>query len=159
MIVGVISDTHMPSRGKEIPDGLAERLRRVDLILHAGDITTLGVLRQFERLAPVLAVSGNVDDAAVRQLLPATRTVAIEKFNIGLVHGDGAGPSTIERARRAFAEVDCIVFGHSHTPTVEIYRSTLMVNPGSPTDPRRQPRPSYAVLTVGETIQAEIVYL
>lgn len=159
MIVGVVSDTHMPSRAREIPGALAERLRTVDVILHAGDLTTVAVLREFERLAPVMAVSGNVDEEALWKLLPRTRTVALGGFRVGIVHGDGGGPSTIERARRAFEGVDCIVFGHSHAPTVEHYRSALMVNPGSPTDPRRQPRPSFAILTIEQEIRAEIVYL
>jgi len=131
----------------------------VDLIIHAGDLTTVAVLETLRSIAPVEAVSGNVDGSEVRMVLPPSKVIQVARFRIGLIHGDGTAFTTIERARRAFNVVDCIVFGHSHAPTVEQLRGVLMVNPGSPTDPRRQPRPSYALITVGDTLQAEIVYL
>lgn len=159
MLIGVVSDTHMPSRARELPAALVERFRTVDLILHAGDLTTMAVLDALRDIAPVEAVSGNVDGSEVRIALPANRVIQAGQFRIGLVHGDGTAFSTIERARRAFTGVDCIVFGHSHSPTVEQLRGVLMVNPGSPTDPRRQPRPSFALITAGESLGAEIVYL
>jgi putative phosphoesterase len=158
MRIGVVSDTHMPSRAREIPAALADQLRAVDLILHAGDLTTMAALESLRSIAPVEAVSGNVDEAAVRQVLPKTRTIQAGRFRIGLVHGDGPS-TTIDNARRAFSDVDCIVFGHSHTPTVETHRGILMVNPGSPTDPRREPRPSFAIITADETLEAKIFYL
>lgn len=159
MLIGVISDTHMPSRARELPSSLVESLRAVDLILHAGDLTSVEVLDFLRTLAPVEAVCGNVDSPEVLRVLPARKVIQAESFRIGLVHGDGPGASTIERARRAFDDVDCIVFGHSHSPTVGEYRSVLMVNPGSPTDPRREPRPSYALIHAGTALRAEIVYL
>ena len=159
MIVGVLSDTHMPSRARRLPEELEERLRVVDMIIHAGDLTTVALLEHLQSLAPTVAVRGNVDDAGVRFLLPESRMVVAGRFRIGVVHGDGASFTTIERARRAFEDADCIVFGHSHIPTVQIYRSVLMVNPGSPTDPRRQPNPSYAIITVGDSLDARIHYL
>ncbi len=159
MIIGVISDTHMPSRARTLPEALVERLREVDLILHAGDLTTHAVLEYLQTIAPTRAVSGNVDEPALKQVLPMQLVVQAGRFRVGLVHGDGSGSSTIERASRAFDDVDCVIFGHSHIPTVQHYRSTLMVNPGSPTDPRREPRPSYAIITADESLRADIHYL
>lgn len=160
MIIAAISDTHITGRARALPVPLVERLRTVDLILHAGDIATADALREIELLAPTRAVRGNVDDSSLRSILPASRTIQAASFRIGLVHGDsGQGLTTLQRARRAFQGVDCIVFGHSHSPYVGIEDGVLMVNPGSPTDKRREPRPSYALITVEDRISAEIVYL
>lgn len=159
MIVGVISDTHIPEKAKGLPAALVERMRGVDLILHAGDLTTAETLAYLRTLAPVYAVYGNVDTLEMKTLLPRSREIRVGDFRIGLIHGDGVSYTTIERARRAFDHVDCVVFGHSHSPTIQTVRSVLMVNPGSPTDRRREPHPSFAVLTVEDTIEAEIVYL
>ncbi len=159
MIIGAISDTHIPDKARGLPDALIEGLRRVDMILHAGDLTTTETLDYLRTLAPVYAVFGNVDDGEVKTVLPRSREIEAGAFRIGLIHGDGASFTTIERARRAFDGVDCIVFGHSHSPIVEEYRSTLMVNPGSPTDRRREPRPSYAIIKVEDHLEAEIIYL
>lgn len=159
MKIGVISDTHMPARARELPAELLAALHAVDMILHAGDLTTADVLESLRAIAPTVAVRGNVDSASVRVLLPDKQVIEADGFRIGLVHGDGSSLSTLERARRAFSDVDCIVFGHSHVPTVEKRGSVLMVNPGSPTDPRREPRPSYAIISTNGAIEAKIRYL
>jgi uncharacterized protein len=159
MLIAVISDTHMPDKARALPEALVERLRTVDLILHAGDFTSSATLRYISTLGPMEAVYGNVDDLAVRSVLPQSRLVEVGGFRIGLIHGDGPGASTLSRARKAFQDVDCIVFGHSHAPFCDIYDSVLMVNPGSPTDKRREPCPSYALLTVTDKLDAEIAYL
>jgi uncharacterized protein len=159
--IAAISDTHIGGSRRALPDALVERLRRVNLILHAGDISTAAALEQLRALAPVEAVHGNVDEIELQLTLPRTRVVAAGPFRIGLVHGDGVRGTTLERARRAFDHepVDCIVFGHSHSPYLHRHHAILMLNPGSPTDKRREPRASFALITIGETLEAEIVYL
>lgn len=159
MLIAVISDTHIPARARALPQALVEQLRGVDLILHAGDFTTLDTLNYLRTLAPTEAVYGNVDDGMVKAMLPRTTVVEARGFRIGLVHGDGSSGTTLERARRAFQGVDCVVFGHSHSPYLAKHDTVLMLNPGSPTDPRREPRPSYALLRITDRIEAEIVYL
>jgi putative phosphoesterase len=160
MLIAALSDTHMPDRARTLPEPLLDRLRTVDLILHAGDFTKLAILNHLRSLAPVEAVLGNVDEPALALELPRTRLVQVGRFRLGLVHGDGpGGGTTLERARRAFDRVDCIVFGHSHQPYLGTHRGALMLNPGSPTDRRRAPRPSFALVTVGDTLGAEILYL
>ncbi len=159
MLIAAISDTHITDKTRMLPAPLVDRLRTVDMILHAGDFTTLATLNFLRSLAPTEAVYGNVDEAIVKATLPRTQVVEVVGLRIGLVHGDGVGTSTPERARRAFDRVDCIVFGHSHSPYLQDRDGVLMVNPGSPTDKRREPRPSYALLTVTDHIEAEIVYL
>lgn len=162
MLIGVVSDTHIPSRARRIPPRVIAGLRGVDLILHAGDLTELSVLAELRAIAPVEAVVGNVDSLEVMEALPRTRILDVDGRRIGLVHGDGPGPSTPARVLRAFAgiPVDAIVFGHSHAPLCEHRDGLLLFNPGSPTDKRRQPRASYGLLRVeGEELTAEIVYI
>lgn len=95
----------------------------------------------------------------LKATLPRARIVEVGGFRLGLIHGDGVAGSTLERARRAFNGVDCIVFGHSHSPYLRRHDSVLMLNPGSPTDKRRAPRPSFALLRITDHLDAEIVYL
>lgn len=159
MLIAAISDTHIPDKARSLPDALIERLRTVDLILHAGDFTSLSVLNYLKTLAPVEAVSGNVDDVMVKATLPRTRIVTAGSFRIGLIHGDGSSGTTLGRASQAFDDVDCIIFGHSHSPYLRQHGSVLMLNPGSPTDKRREPHPSFGLLHIDDKLTAEIVYL
>ena len=160
VLIAAISDTHIPDKARALPEALLERLREVDLILHAGDITTISTLNQLKSLAPTDAVYGNVDDSILKATLPRSCVVEADGFRIGLIHGDSPGGGTTpDRAYRAFIGVDCIVFGHSHYPYLERRGEVLMVNPGSPTDKRHSPRPSFALLNTAEGLAAEIVYL
>lgn len=156
----VLSDTHMPVRARALPTSLVEALRRADLILHAGDLATLSVLDDLKQYAPVHAVSGNVDTPEVRMALPRRLVIPIGRFQVGLVHGDGPSGSTLSRARSAFARdsVDAVVFGHSHQPYLEWVDGRLFLNPGSPTDKRNQPEPSFAWLHVSDKLVPELVY-
>lgn len=159
MLIALISDTHIPDKAGALPEALVERLRTVDLILHAGDFTSLELLNYLKTLASTEAVYGNVDEPSLKSILPRNRIVEAGGFRIGLTHGDGVSGTTQDRARRAFDGVDCIVFGHSHSPLVARQGPVLMVNPGSPTDRRRSPRPSFGLLRATERLDAEIVYL
>ena len=160
MLIAAISDTHVPDKATALPEALIARLGSVDLILHAGDFTSASTLNQLTKLAPTEAVYGNVDDLFLKTTLPRARLVEAGGLRIGLIHGDGSvGGATLDRARRAFADVDCIVFGHSHYPYLERHGGVLMVNPGSPTDKRRAPYPSFALIDTSGGLAAEIVYL
>ena len=114
----VLSDTHMPSRGRVLPAAVQAVLPQADLILHAGDLTTGGVLEELRSHALVVAVAGNNDTPELCAELPRQAVVPAGAFRIGLVHGDGPGGNTFSRAAGAFAagSVDCVVFGHSHQP-------------------------------------------
>jgi uncharacterized protein len=108
------------------------------------------VPRLFEGLAPLEAVAGNNDPPALVRRFGRRKVVTLDGVRIGLVHGDGTRGTTIDRSVAAFAEepVDVICFGHSHQPVCERRGRTWVVNPGSPTDKRSQPRYSYAVLRI-----------
>lgn len=149
MKIIVVSDTHLPTRARKLPEPLLEALPGSDLILHAGDWSEWSVYEQISRYAHVAGVSGNTDPHDVRQKLGLTRIVQADGFRIGLVHGHTGSRSTEQNARNAFRQerVDAIVFGHSHIPVRKMVDGILMFNPGSPTDRRRQPKFSYGILT------------
>jgi putative phosphoesterase len=159
MKVGVISDTHVPTAAPSLPPGVFEAFRGVDLILHAGDIGALSVLDQLRALAPVEAVAGNMDGPEVQAMLPRRKVLSLGNYVIGLIHGKYRLDEQQEMVRKEFNSVDLIVYGHSHQPFWGKVGDVLFLNPGSPTDNRHAPYHSVALLTVGETIRAEIVRL
>ncbi|MEW9669098.1 metallophosphoesterase family protein [Ammoniphilus sp. 3BR4] len=160
MRIGVISDTHMPSRSKQIPQALLKGLKNVDLILHAGDWTQLEVVRAFEKLAPLDGVAGNNDGEEIVGRFGRKKILTFSGYRIGMVHGDGIKKTTEVRAWEAFAgeKVDIILFGHSHVPFLRKHQGVLLFNPGSPTDKRRQLQYSYGILALSSTIQAQHFY-
>ncbi len=140
MRIAIISDTHMPRGERGLPDACVERLRAADLILHAGDLMRISVLRELERLGPVIAVHGNVDDADVRAALPATAVVQAEGARIAVIHDAGPRAGRLARLRARFPDAAAVVFGHSHLPVHERSEDGFQIfNPGSPTERRRAP--------------------
>jgi uncharacterized protein len=152
MKVGIVSDTHLPRFGDRLPEALREGLRRerVALILHLGDFTGPAVPALFEALAPLEAVAGNNDPPALVARFGRRKVIPVAGVRIGLVHGDGRSGTTVTRSLGAFAgePVDVVCFGHSHRPLCERRESLWLVNPGSPTDKRGQPRYSYAIIEI-----------
>jgi len=161
MKIACISDTHIPGGTGKLPKALYEGLKGVDLILHAGDIVSLDVIEELRLIAPVEAVAGNMDGWDVASKLPEKTVVQAGRFRIGLIHGGGRVPGMEERILKLFEgdDIDCLVYGHSHNPNIERRGKVLLVNPGSPTDKRWAPYNSYAVITVGEVLTAEIIHI
>jgi uncharacterized protein len=142
MLIAVISDTHMPRGPRRLPDACVELIAAADLLLHAGDFSTLEVLRELEAIGPpVVGVCGNVDSAELRRLLPEERVVEADGARIALVHDAGPRTGRLERMRRRFGDrADIVVFGHSHLPLHEQAPDGFQIlNPGSPTERRRAP--------------------
>jgi uncharacterized protein len=138
--LAIISDTHLPRGARRLPDACVERLKAADLILHAGDLSTLAVLRELEGYGPVVAVHGNVDDAEVRAAVPAIASIEAAGATIALVHDAGPAKGRLARMRRRFPDADAVVFGHSHIPLHERTGDGFQIfNPGSPTERRRAP--------------------
>ena len=154
MRIAVVSDTHLPRFGRALPRALVEAMRRarIDLTLHCGDFTSPEVPRLFEALGPFDGVAGNNDGPELVGRLGRRKVLEVDGVRLGLVHGDqGAGRTTPERAARSFTnyEVDAVLFGHSHMPHLDrLPDGRWRLNPGSPTDKRRQPRYSWALLTI-----------
>jgi uncharacterized protein len=161
MLIAVISDTHLPRGNRRLPQACVERIAEADLLLHAGDLSTLEVLRELEAMGPpLLGVHGNVDSADVRRLLPAERVVEAEGVRIAIVHDAGPSAGRLERMRRRFGEqADVLVFGHSHLPLHEESPDGFQIfNPGSPTERRRAPTHTMGLIHVsGGAARCELV--
>ena len=156
--IGVISDTHIPKRAPRIPDAALSHVEGVELILHAGDLSSLAVLDQLAAFAPVEAVQGNVELPEVTARLPIKRELVIGGCVIGLVHILGDRARYARNARHEFPDARVVVFGHSHIPYVEDTDGLLLLNPGSATDRRRQPHCTIALLTIADgQPRAEII--
>ena len=136
----LISDTHVPGRARRLPDAVLRAADAADLVIHAGDWVTASVLEELAEHAPVLGVYGNNDGPDLRARLPEVARREIEGVRFAVVHetGDARGRET--RMPRAYPDVDVLVFGHSHIPWDTTAPGGLrLLNPGSPTDRRRQP--------------------
>jgi uncharacterized protein len=157
MRIAVVSDTHLPRFGDALPRALRVGIAqaRVDLIVHLGDFTGPGVPALLEDLGPLEAVAGNNDPPELLERFGRRRIVSAAGLRLGLTHGDlGPGRSTLERAVRHFpaTDADLVLFGHSHIPLVQrLDDGRWLLNPGSPTDRRRQPRFSWAIVEVTST--------
>jgi uncharacterized protein len=140
MELAIISDTHMPRGQRAIPARCLERCREADLILHAGDLVDLAVLRTLQSLGPAVhAICGNVDNAAVRAVLPARLELDLDGVRVGMTHIPGARDGRLRRLRRAFPACQAVVFGHTHMPEHGEQDGFQIFNPGSPTERRRAP--------------------
>jgi uncharacterized protein len=159
--IAIVSDTHMPRGGRRLPAECARRLRAADLILHAGDLMAVSVLRDLQSLGEVVAVYGNVDDAEVRAALPASAMVEVEGVRIAVVHDAGPARGRLRRLRAHFPDADAVVFGHSHMPLHERGPDGFQIfNPGSPTERRRAPRHTMGLAHVRSgTISFELIEL
>jgi uncharacterized protein len=160
MRVVALADTHAPRRWKSCPPPVAEQLRGADLILHAGDVCTAAVLDELSTYAPLLAVLGNNDGPDVAEWgAPETLQADLDGLQVAMLHDSGVAPGRLRRLRRQFPDAGLVVFGHSHIPLDESGDGLRILNPGSPTDRRRQPRGTLAVLTIesGQLVEARIV--
>ena len=167
MRVVVVSDTHAPRFWKSCPPGLIPHLRRAELILHAGDVCVPSVLDQLADYAPVRVVLGNNDGADVAAWGPTgTRVTETAEFEldglrVAMIHDSGQRDGRLTRMRRRFPAAQLVVFGHSHIPMDVCGGGLRILNPGSPTDKRRQPAGTFACLTIADGVihRAEIVAL
>jgi putative phosphoesterase len=142
VLIAAISDTHLPRGRRRLPDSCVERLKQADLILHAGDVSTVEILDEIEQIGPpVKAVHGNVDSAELQARLPEELELRTpDGARIAMVHDAGPRTRRLERMRKRFPDADAVVFGHSHIPLHETQDGFQIFNPGSPTDRRRQPK-------------------
>ena len=158
MLIGLISDTHIPDRARELPENVFDAFENVDLILHAGDLTSLSIIEKLENIAPVMAVQGNMDRANGIDL-PKAKVVEAEGLKIGIVHGEvyprGDTQQLIYLAQEL--NVDILVTGHSHQPKIEQKEGILLLNPGSPVVPRLADRTVMLVEINNKDVDVEIV--
>jgi putative phosphoesterase len=149
MRVVVLSDTHLRDEGtRHLPPLAYDALADADVILHCGDVVERGVLDELATHAPVHAVLGN-NDVGLRGVLPEQLVVDLDGLRVGMIHDSGPTMGRPARLRRRFPTCGLVVFGHSHAPVDEMgLDGQWLLNPGSPTQRRRQPTPSFARLTV-----------
>jgi putative phosphoesterase len=128
--VGILSDTHITEITSQFRINCASAFDGCDAIIHAGDLTDISILSTFTG-KDIYGVCGNMCNQATRQLLPETRIICLNGYSIGICHGTGPRHNIEERLLRLFPETDCIVYGHTHTPTCHKTGNTLFINPGS----------------------------
>jgi uncharacterized protein len=159
MKIAVISDTHLPRGKRALPADCIERLRAADLILHGGDLVGDAFLEELLALGPpVEAVHGNMDDPALKALLPKERIVEAGGARIGMVHIPGARAGREARLLARFPGCDAIVYGHTHVPQVERHEGVWILNPGSPTERRSAPaRAMLEVVVEGRDVAPQLV--
>ena len=139
----------MPRGARGLPDGCLRLLRESSLILHTGDLTSRDFLTELEGLGPVAAVRGNMDEPALRSVLPERLEIEAEGFRVGIVHDGGSGAGREDRLRTWFPDCDAVAYGHSHLPEVSMVDETWILNPGSPTERRRAQEKTMIVLREG----------
>jgi putative phosphoesterase len=141
----LVSDTHVPARAKALPDQLWAAVDDADVVIHAGDWVSPELLDQFEaRSRHLIGVWGNNDGEELRSRLPEVARETIDGIRFAVVHETGAAGGREARCDAAYPETDVLVFGHSHIPwDTTTTRGLRLLNPGSPTDRRRQPCYSY----------------
>ena len=146
----LLADTHWPTRAKELPPRVWDEVDRAELVVHAGDWVGAGLLdRLEERAAALLACWGNNYGPDLRARLPEVAHATVAGVRLAVVHETGPATGREARAERDHPDVDLLVFGHSHIPwDTTTPRGLRLLNPGSPTDRRRQPACTVLTLTV-----------
>ncbi|NYE19411.1 metallophosphoesterase family protein [Microbacterium immunditiarum] len=158
----LISDTHIPGRAKRLPETVLRAADAADLVIHAGDWVAESVLDVLEQHGEVLGVYGNNDGADLRARLPEVARRTVEGVRFAVVHETGASARREIRMDETFPDTDVLVFGHSHIPWHTVSpRGMRLLNPGSPTDRRRQPVHTMmiAVADDGELRELELISL
>jgi len=118
------------------------------------------VLEEVRQLAPVQAVHGNMDEAALRAELPERLVVEVGGLRIGMVHDPGPAAGREERLAAVFPGCAAVVYGHTHRPQVELVGGVWILNPGSPTERRRSPTRTFVVAEVaGGELEPRLIHL
>ena len=150
----LLADTHLPKRAKDLPDQVWAQVDRVDVVVHAGDWVDVPLLdRLEERSRRLVACYGNNDGAELRRRLPEVARAEIDGLRLAVVHETGGRDGRERRCSAAYPDVDVLVFGHSHIPWDTTTGTGLrLLNPGSPTDRRRQPHCTSMTATVDDGV-------
>ncbi len=146
----IIADTHIPARARDLPAQLWRAVDAADLVIHAGDWIDVRVLDALSaRAAALLGVYGNNDGPALRARLPEVAWLTVQGVRLAVVHETGPATRREERCVARFPGVDVLVFGHSHIPWDSVAGNGMrLLNPGSPTDRRRQPTGTYLTAAI-----------
>ncbi|MEU1627572.1 metallophosphoesterase [Streptomyces sp. NPDC020096] len=153
------SDTHLPKRAKELPEELLAQMALADVVIHAGDWVDTATLTLFaSRAKRLIGVYGNNDGAELRARLPEVARAGLDGVRFGVVHDTGPARGRERRCAERFPDLDVLVFGHSHIPYDTTAPGGLrLLNPGSPTDRRRQPYRTYMTAVTDAGRLTEVV--
>ena len=146
----LLADTHLPTRARDLPAQVWREVEAADLVVHAGDWVSVELLdRLEERSRRLLACWGNNDGPELRSRLPEVARATVEGVRLAVVHETGQRSGREVRADLAHPETDLLVFGHSHIPWDTTSPGGMrLLNPGSPTDRRRQPTCTFMTVTI-----------
>ena len=155
----LIADTHLPKRARDLPASVWDQVDRVDVVFHAGDWVEPALLDQLEaRATRLVGCWGNNDGEDLRRRLPERADVELEGVRFTVVHETGASAGRDQRMAKLYPDTDVLVFGHSHIPWDTTAETGLrLLNPGSPTDRRRQPFCTYLTATVSRSVLSDVV--
>ncbi|MDX1798504.1 MAG: metallophosphoesterase family protein [Candidatus Lokiarchaeia archaeon] len=168
LLIGLIGDTHIPSRGPSIPESIINEFqeKNIDYLIHVGDFTSIEVYETLQDIfgkEKVIAVAGNMDSLKITKILPKKLELELYGHKIFITHGLGGPHNIIKRLNREFdlSEYDIIIFGHVHRPfNEERSDGKLYLSPGSPTDRRFADINSYGYLSLSkEKVEAKIINL
>ena len=156
----LMADTHVPTRARDLPAPLWDAVDAADVVFHAGDWMDLALFERLEtRSARLVACWGNNDGEELRARMPERAEVELDGVRFAVVHETGASTGREKRMAAAYPDTDVLVFGHSHIPWDTVADNGLrLLNPGSPTDRRRQPYCTYmtAAIADGELREVEL---
>ena len=146
----LVADTHVPKRARALPDQVWAAVDDADVVFHAGDWVSEALLDEFEqRSRRLIGVYGNNDGDGLRQRLPETADVTLDGVRFSMIHETGQAKGREQRCEALFPDTDVLVFGHSHIPWDTVAPGGMrLLNPGSPTDRRRQPVCTYMTAVV-----------
>ena len=155
----LIADTHIPRRARALPAQVWDEVTRADVVIHAGDWVAPELLDRLEaRAARLLACWGNNYGPALRARLPERADAMLDGLHLTVVHETGAAAGRGARMSRLYPDSDVLVFGHSHIPWDTTTETGLrLLNPGSPTDRRRQPFCSYMTASIENGALTDVV--
>jgi putative phosphoesterase len=148
----LIADTHVPRRARDLPSAVWDEVSAADVVLHAGDWVEPALLDDLEsRARRLIACWGNNDGDELRSRLPERADAVLEGVRFTVVHETGASGGRDARMALLYPDTDVLVFGHSHIPWDTTAKTGLrLLNPGSPTDRRRQPHCTYMTAVVAD---------
>ena len=168
LLIGLLSDTHIPSRRPEIPQVIIEDFKenQIDYLFHLGDYEKYKIYQQLLDTFgkdKVIGILGNMDDYKLRKTLPEILDFELYGRKIFMTHGTGGPNIIIKRLNRSYdlSKYDIIIFGHVHRPYKEIWRDgKLYLNPGTPTDKKFTDVNSYGYLIISkDKVEPKIIYL
>ncbi|CAN5507473.1 metallophosphoesterase [soil metagenome] len=154
----LIADTHLPKRARDLPARVWDEVAEADVVLHAGDWVDIAAFEALEaRSKRLVACWGNNDGPDLRARMPERAEVTLAGIRFTVVHETGGAPGRDARMAREYPDTDVLVFGHSHIPWDTTTASGLrLLNPGSPTDRRRQPFCTYMTATAADGTLADV---